>query len=117
LRLENATDAASHLPLTGYHMHMGMTSGPDTARPFAHVDDKPEGARGASGKVMGTYLHGLFAADGFRRDFLSRLGIRTDPLLDFESDIDTTLDKLAAHIEAHLDLDALLAMAKAPVLK
>ena len=65
---------------------------------------------------MGTYLHGLFAADAFRRDFLARLGIATDPLLDFEADIDATLDALAAHIETHLDLDALLAMAREPVI-
>jgi adenosylcobyric acid synthase len=117
LRLENAADAITGLPLSGYHMHMGITSGPDTARPFANVSDMPEGARDGSGRVMGTYLHGLFAADDFRRDFLARLGIRTDPLIDFEADIDATLDKLAAHIETHLDLDAILAMAREPVFK
>lgn len=66
---------------------------------------------------MGTYLHGLFAADEFRRDFLARLGIKTDPLLDYDADIDATLDALAAHIEAHVDLDQLLAMARAPSIR
>ncbi|WP_246472994.1 cobyric acid synthase [Pelagibacterium limicola] len=117
LRIENAADAVSGLPLAGYHMHMGVTSGPDTASPFARVAGNPEGARNASGRVRGTYLHGLFAADGFRRDFLSRLGIATDPLLDFEADVDATLDALAAHLEIHLDLDALLALARQPVAK
>lgn len=114
LRLEQATDAVSGEALTGYHMHMGVTAGPDTSRPFAEVAGKPEGARSASGRVMGTYLHGLFAADGFRRDFLARLGIRTDPLLDFEADIEATLDALATHLETHLDLDAILALARTP---
>jgi adenosylcobyric acid synthase len=114
LRLETATDAISNLPLTGYHMHMGTTAGPDTKRPFAHVDGAPEGARSANGKIMGTYLHGLFAADAFRRQFLANLGISTDPLLDFDHLIDQTLDDLAAHLEAHIDLDAVLALAREP---
>ncbi len=114
LRLERAQDAVSGRPLSGYHMHMGVTSGPDTARPFARVGGEAEGARSLSGRIAGTYLHGLFASDDFRRDFLSRIGIATDPRLDFEADIDATLDALAAHLEAHLDLDNVLAMAREP---
>lgn len=114
LRLENAVDAIAGLPLSGYHMHMGVTAGSDTKRPFAMVDGAPEGARSGNGKIMGTYLHGLFAADTFRRDFVARLGIATDPLLDFNADIDATLDALGAHMEAHLDLDAILALAREP---
>lgn len=112
LRAETAKDAVSGLALTGYHMHMGTTQGPDTARPFAHVSGADEGARSANGRIMGTYLHGLFAADGFRRDFLARLGIATDPLLDYDAEVDATLDALADHLETHLDLDALFALAR-----
>ena len=114
LRLEQAADAVSGLPLAGYHMHMGVTEGADTARPFSHVDGAPDGARSGDGRVMGTYLHGLFNADQFRRDFLERLGIKTDPLLDFDAKVDATLDALAGHLETHVDLDALLALAREP---
>lgn len=114
LRVEKARDAVSGLTLAGYHMHMGVTEGGDTARPFAEVAGVPEGARSADGRVMGSYLHGLFASDDFRRDFLGRLGIATDPLLDFDAGIDATLDGLAAHLETHLDLDAILALAREP---
>ncbi len=114
LRLENAVDAVSGLGLSGYHMHMGVTEGGDRARPFSRVDGVPEGARSASGRVMGTYLHGLFAADGFRRDFLARLGIATDPLLDFDAGVDAALDALADHLERHVDLDAVLGLAREP---
>ncbi|WP_404400123.1 cobyric acid synthase [Pelagibacterium halotolerans] len=112
LRVEAARDAVSGLPLSGYHMHMGVTRGDDTQRPFGFVAGVPEGARSADGRVMGTYLHGLFAADDFRRDFLARLGIAADPLLDYDAGVDTTLDALADHLEAHLDLDALFALAR-----
>ncbi len=92
-------------------MHMGVTSGADTARPFAHVGAEPEGATSADGRVMGTYLHGLFAADAFRRNFLGD-GRATAAALAYEASIEATLDALAAHLGAHLDLDALLGMAR-----
>ncbi|MCW5721329.1 MAG: cobyric acid synthase [Devosia sp.] len=109
LRIENATHAASGAAIAGYHMHLGETSGPDRARPFAHVGAVPEGAVSADGRVMGTYLHGLFAADAFRRAFL---GAAASLDLGYEAGIETTLDGLAAHLETHLDIDALLALAQ-----
>ena len=59
--------------VSGYEMHMGRTTGPDTARPLVTLASGPDGARSGNGRVMGCYLHGLFAADGFRRAFLGRL--------------------------------------------
>lgn len=109
LRVESATHTASHQPITGYHMHMGVTSGPDAMRPFASVAGADEGAVSADGRVLGTYLHGLFAADGFRRAFL---GNAASSDLDYEAGIERTLDALAEHLEKHLDIDALLALAE-----
>ena len=57
--------------VAGYEMHMGETTGPDTARPLIRLESGPDGARAANGRVMGCYLHGLFAADGFRQAFLA----------------------------------------------
>lgn len=62
---------------------------------------------------MGCYLHGLFAADGFRAAFLRGLGHDTTAW-GFESGVETALDDLAAHLGRHLDIDALLALS-APV--
>lgn len=107
LRVETGIWGPDQLPLTGYHMHMGITSGSDTLRPFAEVGGTSEGATSADGRVSGTYLHGLFAADGFRRAFLA-----LDSSVGYEQEIEDTLDALAAHLESHLDLDALLALAR-----
>ncbi|HEY0854408.1 MAG TPA: cobyric acid synthase CobQ, partial [Devosia sp.] len=98
-------------PLSGYHMHMGTTAGPATGTPFAVVGNQSEGA--TSGRISGTYLHGLFAADGFRSAFLQMLGAPTSDLA-YEASIDATLDAFAAHLEAHVDIEALLALA-API--
>ena len=109
LRVENARHLASGQAISGYHMHMGVTEGADRGRPFAEVDGVPEGAVSADGRVAGTYLHGLFAADGFRR---AMLGHAASPDFAYESMVEQTLDDLAAHLERHLDLDALLALAE-----
>ena len=53
----------------------------------------------------------MFADDNFRADFLNRLGRTSQiqqPVLQFEQQIEETLDRLAAHLEQHLDIDALL---------
>jgi adenosylcobyric acid synthase len=62
---------------------------------------------------MGCYLHGIFAADGYRRALLESLrpGIASD--LNFESRIDATLDALADHLERHVAIDRILELANA----
>src|SRR5262249_1280713 len=66
---------ADGAPFNGYEMHMGVTEGPDRARPFARLaDGADEGARSPDGRVFGTYIHGLFADDAQRSAWLTRLG-------------------------------------------
>ena len=105
LRLETATHAATGTRISGYHMHMGVTAGPDTYRPFARIGTAGEGAVSADGLVAGTYIHGLFAADAFRHAYLGRGSAR------YEDSVEAALDGLAAHLGRHLDLDVLLALA------
>ena len=106
-----ATHAATGLEVEGYEIHIGATSGPDRARPFAMIDGQPEGAVSIDGRIMGSYLHGLFRADAFRAAFLRGLGAQTSGLA-YGAVVEQTLDDLAAHMEAHLDVDGLLALAR-----
>jgi adenosylcobyric acid synthase len=99
--------------VSGYEMHMGRTAGPGTARPMLRLESGDDGAVSADGSVAGCHLHGLFAADGFRRAYLARLGGGGDPALDQESRIEAALDALAAHLEASLDVARLLEIADA----
>jgi len=71
-----------------------------------------DGAISRDGLAMGCTVHGLFAADGFRRWFLSTLRSGRESSLAYETMVEETLDALAAHLESHLDLDALLAVAR-----
>jgi adenosylcobyric acid synthase len=99
-------------PFAGYEMHMGVTAGPDCARPFAHLaDGSPEGAVSADGRAIGTYVHGLFADDRQRAAWLARFAAGSTHIA-YESLIEQTLDALAAHLAAHIDLDRLLTLAR-----
>jgi adenosylcobyric acid synthase len=106
-----AVHAASKLLIGGYEIHLGHTIGPDCARPFAHIDARPDGAIAPGGRVVGTYLHGCFSGDAFRRAYLESIGAAPSHLA-FDEVIESTLDGLAAHLERHLDLDLILALAK-----
>lgn len=107
----SGTHAATGAPISGYEIHLGRTTGPDCARPFALLDGRPDGAISPSGLVMGSYLHGCFGNDEFRSKFLRSLGIQASDLR-FEEAVERTLDGLARHLEAHLDLDRLLQLAE-----
>jgi adenosylcobyric acid synthase len=98
-------------PLTGYEMHIGVTEGPDCARPFARLaDGSAEGAVSADGRVIGTYVHGLFADDRQRAAWLGRFNGTAS--IAYDALVERTLDALAAHLAAHLDLDRLLTLAR-----
>jgi adenosylcobyric acid synthase len=99
-------------PFAGYEMHMGVTAGPDCARPFAHLaDGTPEGAVSADGRVLGTYVHGLFADDRQRAAWLARFAAGAANIA-YDDLVERTLDAFAAHLAAHLDLDRLLTLAR-----
>jgi adenosylcobyric acid synthase len=103
---------ADGAPFAGYEMHMGVTEGPDRKRPFARLaDGSPEGAVSPDGRVIGTYVHGLFADDRQRAAWLTRFAAGTATVA-YDALIEDTLDRLAAHLEAHLDLDRLLKLAR-----
>lgn len=111
-RLVAITGAAGGMPFAGYEMHMGVTEGPGRARPFAVIDGEgPEGAVSPDGRVIGTYAHGLFADDRQRAHWLATLGAPPSGLA-YEDGVDATLDALAAHLAAHVDLDRLLELAR-----
>jgi len=112
-------DVATGEPVAGYEMHVGRTVGPDLARPLLQLRDgsalRPEGAVSPDGRVAGCYVHGLFAGDAFRHAYLAGLKARADSGIGYDHEIETTLDALADHLAAHLDLDRILAIARSGI--
>lgn len=103
--------------ITGFEMHMGETTGPDTARPMLMIDGadtpRPDGALSVDGRISGTYVHGVFAADEFRQNFLKRLNPARSRGFAWSRHIDAALDQLADHMEEHVDTAQILEIARA----
>lgn len=111
LREVTGTMTATSAAFSGYEMHMGETSGPDTARPMLRFSDqRPDGAVSGNGRVAGTYVHGLFGGDAQRGAFLRHHGAEA-AALNHDAGIEAVLDALAAHLEAHVDIGRLLGLA------
>jgi adenosylcobyric acid synthase len=101
-------DLGTGAPVRGYEMHVGRTEGPGLARPMLRLGMREDGAVSANGRVLGCYLHGLFASDAYRRALLARLRPGRTCDLAYEAETERTLDALADHLEVHLDLERLL---------
>lgn len=106
-----AVHSASGQVFRGYEIHIGRSEGPDRERAFATVGNRREGAVNGTGRVTGSYLHGMFRDDGFRAAWLSSLGAVASGA-GYDESVEATLDALADHMEAHLDIDAMLDVAR-----
>jgi adenosylcobyric acid synthase len=106
------TELASGEAVRGYEMHVGATTGAARDRPMLDLGGYADGAMSNDGRVMGCYVHGLFAADGFRRAFLARLGHAASGEIGYEARIESVLDGLADHLEDHMDVTRCLAVAE-----
>ena len=105
---------AEHLPsgeiIHGYEIHHGTSCG-DGLQPLVKREDGEIIGHCVAGQdhIWGTYLHGVFDADGFRRWFLDRLRIRNgwQPLGETGCcyDLEPALDRLADHVRDSLDMD------------
>ncbi|ESZ20521.1 cobyric acid synthase [Mesorhizobium sp. L48C026A00] len=111
VRNVSARSVQFDLPLEGYEIHLGRTTGPDTLRPSTVINGADDGAVSADGKVSGSYLHGLFSADAFRAKFLENLGVKGGGI-DYRAEVERALDEVAAELETHLDCDAIFGLAR-----
>tara|TARA_B100001057_G_scaffold501133_1_gene620927 strand:+ start:3911 stop:5380 length:1470 start_codon:yes stop_codon:yes gene_type:complete len=103
--------ASSGLPLKGYEIHVGNTSGRDCDRPLTYAGDQKEGAKSANGRIEGSYIHGLFSNDDYRRDWLQRAGADAQNSVSYQGSVEAAIDEFADAMESDLNIDALLACA------
>jgi len=105
---------AEGVPFRGYEMHVGRTT--TSSEPLLELEGGAmDGAIDTTGRIAGCYVHGLFADDRQRRHWLRRIGGATTDL-DYEAGIEDTLDRLADHLEEHVDCARLLDLARTPQL-
>ncbi len=106
VRNTSARSSLFDTPIDGYEIHLGVTSGADVSRPFAHVDGRNEGAISPDGRVCGTYLHGLFSSDDFRNTYLESVGIVSGPS-NYREGVEQALDAIAVRLEGYGLISAL----------
>jgi adenosylcobyric acid synthase len=103
-----------HVPtgeaVTGYEIHHGSTvldGLGDAAAVITASDGAPLGYGSQGGRVWGTYLHGVFDADTFRRRWLdalrTRAGLAPVGRVVAPYDIEPALDRLANLVREHVD--------------
>jgi adenosylcobyric acid synthase len=103
--------------LAAYEIHMGVTEPLGTGAPAFQIIDRngrtvdlADGWVSPDRRVWGTYLHGLFDNDAFRRTFLddaavsSGAGAAPAPALSFRAFQEAQLDRLADLMRRHLDI-------------
>ena len=121
-------EGAVGLALEGYEIHMGRShaqperrsrrqhgSGNNLLRPFqiqkrsGRGCEDEDGAMDSAGRVMGTYIHGLFHNPGIRKTILSRLaawkGVSLVQRGSAVTSKDMEYDKLAHLVRESLDMD------------
>lgn len=116
------TQGRSRIPehLRGYEIHMGRTRLRGGKSLFmirkrsGHTCARHDGAVSDDGRVWGTYIHGIFDNDGFRRRFIAGIrqggGNREDATPDFRyADFkEDQLDRLAGLMRQQLDMDYIM---------
>lgn len=126
------------IAVQGYEIHLGATTGEDASRPLfytCHPHEggdlnpltnkipayagmttplgKPEGAISKCWKIWGTYIHGAFANDDFRRVFLSpQVACNDEYGYNYHQQIDEILNRWADILEESISIEQLLQLAE-----
>jgi adenosylcobyric acid synthase len=114
-RALHASGAGGDESMEAYEIHMGETEARGPGGPafaiverYGHQVAVEDGWVSPDGRVLGTYLHGLFENDVFRRRFLKTLGPGESTPdaegLSFRAFLETQLDRLAEEIRRCLDI-------------
>ncbi|MBE0404561.1 cobyric acid synthase [Halomonas citrativorans] len=96
--------------VTGYEIHNGISEGSALSRPLFDINGRPEGSVSDDGQIIGTYLHGLFDHPEACHGLLKQLGLTDGEQSDYQAHRERELDRLADMLEAHVDIEAVLAL-------
>ncbi|WP_278401588.1 cobyric acid synthase [Stutzerimonas kunmingensis] len=99
------------VPVSGYEIHAGVSSGPALEQPAVQLDDgRCDGAISADEQVLGTYLHGLFEGPEACAALLRWAGLDAVETVDYHALRERDIERLADLVETHLDTVRLRAL-------
>ncbi len=81
--------------VSGYEIHMGVSSGPAMARPAFSIDGRAEGARSEDDQILGSYLHGMFDSPDACAALLRWAGLDSDVTVDTARLREDSLERIA----------------------
>lgn len=117
-------DSVKGQPVTGYEIHMGRSIISSGAVPAFRITERSsrevdvlDGAVRSDGRVLGTYIHGIFDNDGFRRHLINLIRenkgwgplVASDAVTVHEQR-EKDFNKLADVVRASLDMDRIYRM-------
>ena len=96
--------------ISGYEIHMGVSSGPALGRAALRFDDgQADGALSGDGQVLATYVHGLFDESEARSALLAWAGLERPEVMDFAAMREASIDRVADTLVQDLDMDRIIA--------
>jgi len=90
-------------PVSGYEIHTGVSVGSALSRPVARLENGDDGAISADGRILGTYVHGLFDRKEACDALLRWAGLAQPSTLDYEALREAGIERMADAGEKHLD--------------
>ena len=93
------------IPVTGYEIHVGQTTGRDLAKPLMQLNTGPDGARNSEDTVMGSYVHGLFDEPKLLEELLHWAGLEQTQAFDYPALRAAQIERLADEVEAELPIE------------
>ncbi len=108
LTLKKGVHLSSGCQVQGYEIHHGISL--TNSQPLLNFSDGDGcGVVSDTGLIWGSYLHGIFDADPFRRWFIDRLRSRSGltPLGEVQAcyDLEPAFDRLATAVREQMDMD------------
>lgn len=108
-----AFEIKTGISVKGYQIHHGRTLCLKPCKPMFRIKGKKhfDGSQSEDRRIWGTYLHGVFDNDEFRRNFLNRvrssIGLKPLPVETGCFNLENELDKLAGLVRKNMDMKLL----------
>lgn len=110
LRNVSGTLALESAKVRGYEIHAGVSLGPALERPVCWLEQGPDGALSDDGRILGSYVHGLFDEAEAQTALLRWAGMPQPRVFDVGSERERGIDRVADAVEAELDMETIIGL-------
>ncbi len=101
---------AGDIPVSGYEIHVGQTTGNDLAVPLMQLNTGADGARNSEDTVLGSYVHGLFDEPKLLQELLRWAGLEQTQAFDYPALRSAQIERLADEVEIELPIEKIFSI-------